>query len=687
MMDLAPNMADIGRHLYQLFSPGFVQAYPDAWIEIATGHPDIRDGALDDAQCWGVFEIAKAATFAAARNADGYNVYIAPALRHGKQPRTGRAKDDSVLTAAYGWTEYDEAGDDARVAAILTDRQLKPAIAVTTGTAPHVRRHLYFKIAGNPTPQELLAVNTALMKLLGTDAVQNPSRVMRLAGTISYPSAKKQTRGYVAELTTLRVNAEARAYTVKELVGLVPVAQPQDSNPFTEYGEERGNKGQQGRTDEEIKKLLEDSHTDHWHNNLRDATASMLGRGWSDFQIRLACAVFCRDGFSDSDLDKLIDDARVKWNKANPSDTDDEPVSPVGRRIFYAGEDDETIEKRPLLKGFLNKGEISSLIGPPKSMKSALMTEIAIHVAAGMEWRGHRSKEACGVVIFALERGDQYRRRLRAYLKRLGLDHLPVAVVPGIVNLLDRKGLQTIIADVKEAEEHWGCSVGLAIIDTFSKAIAAGGGDEDKAMFQNRAAANLRRVFESLDLHIATVGHVGKDESRGERGSNARLGDVDVLIQISISGDARIVKVVSANDQAERTLATFRSEVVEVGVDDDGDTVTEWIVSAAEVEAPSPATTGTAKAKLSASERRALDMLVRCINDRGQPAPTSSDFPHGVRTVTVKEWEATCEACGLSSADEKGDRAKAFRRARDALLTWHRIAIFDRLVWVVWDQQ
>jgi hypothetical protein len=37
---LAPNKADISSHLYALFDPAFVQAHPDAWIEIAYGRPD-----------------------------------------------------------------------------------------------------------------------------------------------------------------------------------------------------------------------------------------------------------------------------------------------------------------------------------------------------------------------------------------------------------------------------------------------------------------------------------------------------------------------------------------------------------------------------------------------------------------------------------------------------------------------
>jgi hypothetical protein len=71
--------------------------------------------------------------------------------------------------------------------------------------------------------------------------------------------------------------------------------------------------------------------------------------------------------------------------------------------LTYFGEFGNKAKKRPILKGFLNKGETSSLIGPPKSLKSGLMTEIAIRCAAGQDWRGHSATERCGVAIFALD--------------------------------------------------------------------------------------------------------------------------------------------------------------------------------------------------------------------------------------------------------------------------------------------
>src|ERR1035441_45140 len=84
--------------------------------------------------------------------------------------------------------------------------------------------------------------------------------------------------------------------------------------------------------------------------------------------------------------------------------------------------------KRWIVKNVIAHGETSSWFGPPGKGKSGLLTDLGIHVAAGKDWRGYRIKERCGVVYFALERGDLVKRRIAAYKRRDNLSELPIAV-------------------------------------------------------------------------------------------------------------------------------------------------------------------------------------------------------------------------------------------------------------------
>src|SRR5262249_39418387 len=155
-------------------------------------------------------------------------------------------------------------------------------------------------------------------------------------------------------------------------------------------------------------------------------------------------------------------------------------------------------------------------------------------LANGQTWRGYRFKERCAILYLALERADLVKRRLIAHLRRNNLPHnLPIVVCGRVIDLMNRNCVDLILGAIKRTEEHLGCPVGLVIIDTYAKGIAAGGGDENSAKDQNIVLANLRRVIDQVPVHIASIGHTGKDENRGERGSNAKVGDADLQVQIS----------------------------------------------------------------------------------------------------------------------------------------------------------
>jgi hypothetical protein len=129
----SPNRVDIAAHLYELFLPAFVQPYSGAWIEIAYGRA-ASGGKINGAQNYSAFDSKDAVDFAEAKNKDGFNLYVGPALRHGKQPGDGRAKDTDVLTSRFAWAEFDSAGDESRIDALLKENKLTPAMIIRTGT-------------------------------------------------------------------------------------------------------------------------------------------------------------------------------------------------------------------------------------------------------------------------------------------------------------------------------------------------------------------------------------------------------------------------------------------------------------------------------------------------------------------------------------------------------------------------
>ena len=244
----------------------------------------------------------------------------------------------------------------------------------------------------------------------------------------------------------------------------------------------------------------------------------------------------------------------------------------------------DTAAKNWLIKGVLARGETSAWIAPPGGMKSALLAQASICVAGGLDWHGKRNKGAAGVVYFALERADLVEKRIRAHCLRLGLKSLPIAVVAATFDLIKPDSVKRVIATIQEAEAVFGTGAGLAIFDTFAKLIAAGGGDENQAKDQGAVFANLQRIKNAIGAHVAIIGHTGKDVQKGARGSNAILGDVDIMVEIS--GDiVRTATVTKANDMADGPLFSFKSDLHGFGIDEDGDPITVNVVSDEMVDA------------------------------------------------------------------------------------------------------
>jgi hypothetical protein len=343
----------------------------------------------------------------------------------------------------------------------------------------------------------------------------------------------------------------------------------------------------------------------------------------------------------------------------------------LGIPLDFYEDFDKAVPKKWIIKGVIAKGETSSWVGPPGSGKSALLTNLVSHATEGIatataarEWRGYRLKERAGVVYFALERGQLVKRRLIA---ANGPPKLPIAVASHVINLLDPACVPVIVETIRTAEAHFGCPVGMIVVDTFNKGIAAGGGDEDKAKDQNTTFANLRRVHELVPVHIALIGHTGKDESRGARGSSAHPGDVDMMVQISVSGDTRTAIITKINDGMEGVLTRFKLRPVILGQDEDGDPITTAIVSDDAVDAGTPQAAGAAKERWPKSLRIFKAAVETAIIDHGKPMrPYGNEGPlvRAVRLIDVRnEFLKAYPAEGDLKEDVHNAKRKAFSRA------------------------
>jgi hypothetical protein len=454
------------------------------------------------------------------------------------------------------------------------------------------------------------------------------------------------------------------------------------ANPFSAYG------ANTRIDDEDLEQKVIDGR--EVHNSIIRLAARYVTGGMSDDEAMaklyavMDAATWERDArwhARRGEIERAVKSAREKFDAKREQEKADDAATAAERKrrlaipLTYFGALEKARPKPALIKNVLYRGEVSSWIGPPGSGKSGLLTDIAVHLAAGEDWRDHLVKAAAGVVYFALERGDLVKRRLTAHRLRDKLKtDLPIAVASHVIDLLKPTCVEIIVATVEQAEEHFGSKAGLLIIDTYSKGIAAGGGDENSAKDQNIAAANLRRVIERLNVHIAGVGHTGKDEGRGERGSNARVADTDA--QMQISGDlVKVVTVTKANDQPLGVLTAYGLEPFDFKPDEDGEVFRTYIVSE---KLHDVSNGGASRQRLSDRQCNALDALTEAVLTRGRQAPPSFQLPHDIKVVTDDEWKAELVRNGSLKADGKSTR---YDELRAALQARHLIGVRDGFVW------
>jgi AAA domain len=334
----------------------------------------------------------------------------------------------------------------------------------------------------------------------------------------------------------------------------------------------------------------------------------------------------------------------------------------AGGLPFKTFDECATVTKRDfLIKGVIATGEFSSWYGAPKATKSMVLTDLSVAIASGKDWRGYKCKRKAGVVIFAFEKAEEMRLRLSAHAQRDFLSGLPIAVVDRQVSLLATDAPEIMARTVPYAETKFGIQVGLVDIDSWSKALAPG--DEDRAKDQNIAAAALMSFIELVGhpMHIATIGHSGKDVDRGERGSNAKLAHMDVEFKVSGTGDIRKVECTNCNRGPTGDITVYRIEIVSLGKDEDGDPITAGIVGRGEVKLPNGFTGST-------RDQILLNMLDVALGEHGEDAG-------GYRVVKTEIWRAAY----LKVA--KGQNpSRDFNTGRDRLVKEKQIAEGDGLV-------
>jgi hypothetical protein len=292
-----------------------------------------------------------------------------------------------------------------------------------------------------------------------------------------------------------------------------------------------------------------------------------------------------------------------------------------------------------LCEPLLIAGKAVALFSPAKAGKSLLALEIAAALATGRAVLGNKAQPPMAVLYVDLENTEE---DLRERLTDLGygpdsdlrgLRYLSFPTLPALDSHRGGEHLRAV------AELH---AARLVIIDTVSRVIE---GEENNADTFRALYRHAVMPLKAAGRAVLRLDHTGKDLTRGQRGSSAKVDDVDSVWQLNArpGGAIDLKRTHSRNRHgAERiTLVRLTGPLRHVlATDAISADVAEVLELLDRLEIPTAwGRDKVRKALTEAGEQRGNDLLTAAISERKRTQNLSAD-----RSEPDDLWTST-ETC------------------------------------------
>ncbi len=221
-----------------------------------------------------------------------------------------------------------------------------------------------------------------------------------------------------------------------------------------------------------------------------------------------------------------------------------------------------------LLHTLLTMDSEAWIIGAPGSKKSFVALDIAASVVTGRTWQGMKTRRGKVVVIVA-EGSGGLGLRLRAWQKRYGDIGKDMFVLPRPVQAKDEAAWAVLVEACRRIEPV------LVIMDTQARVTV--GLDENSAQEMGVYIHAVGAMRQATGACVLTVHHTGRNGADA-RGSSAIDGAQGTELKIVTEGLRTILKTEKQKDLAEKPDVELRFEVVDLGVDEEGDPLSSLVL-------------------------------------------------------------------------------------------------------------
>jgi hypothetical protein len=322
-------------------------------------------------------------------------------------------------------------------------------------------------------------------------------------------------------------------------------------------------------------------------------------------------------------------------------------------RFIPVAIDDVAVPNVPawLIDGLMPARGLACIVGPPKSGKSFLTSDMLFSVARSVPYAGRETIP--GPVVYLTGEGvNGFKRRLVAMRRHHNAEGAgtPFYMVDNVPDLgSEQTDLPRLLADLDAfIAERAPEGVRAIVLDTLARCM--GEADEnaarDMGRFVNRCSA-IERHFECV---VVVVHHVGKDPSRGSRGSNSLNGAADVTMIVEKTDSTSKVRVDEMKDGREGQEWTFRLVPYDLSATFQGScappsATSENSTCVVEILSEPGKAQPRATKKAAPPSGVAGDLLKivrRAVDEAGTSATDSAAVPNNIRAVTRDDLKRFC---------------------------------------------
>jgi hypothetical protein len=332
-------------------------------------------------------------------------------------------------------------------------------------------------------------------------------------------------------------------------------------------------------------------------------------------------------------------------------------------RFLPVALDDVAVSAEPawLIDGLLPARGLACIVGPPKSGKSFLTSDMLCAVARGVPYAGRETM--AGPVIYLTGEGvGGFKRRLVAMRQHLGIegDGTPFYMVENVPDLGSEKtDLPQLLLELDAfMAQHAPDGARAIVLDTLARCM--GEADENSARDMGRFVNRCSVIEKRHGCLVVVVHHVGKDASRGGRGSNSLNGAADVTMLVEKTDAYSKVRIEEMKDGREGQEWTFRLAPYDLSATFDASCAPH----------PQPVENSTCVVEILSEPGRAqpratrkaappsgvagdlFKIIRRAIDEAGTTGHGSVAVPHNLRAVSRSDLKRYCETMAWQEGAE-----------------------------------